>query len=136
VAGPADLNRTPGPPAGIASSGHVVRMTGGGERRRHGEEAHLDHAISRSDRRTVTEERKRVRAALFEVGDRHWNFSRGGSKCLDCRQQCARVQGDPCAGPKSSAALDLNAAGNCLGGGLGHPDFQDAVLIGRGNHLG
>jgi len=70
------------------------------------------------------------------LGDKLPHAIDARSKCLDCRQQCARAQGDPCAGPKSSAALDLNAAGNCLGGGLGHPDFQDAVRIGRRDHLG
>jgi hypothetical protein len=70
------------------------------------------------------------------LGDKLPHAIDARSKCLDCRQQCARAQGGPCAGPNPSAALDLNAAGGCLSGGLGHPDFQDAVLIGRRDHLG
>ena len=33
----------------------------------------------------------------------------------------------------SLAALDLNAAGNSLTRGLGHPDFKDAVPVRRGD---
>jgi hypothetical protein len=78
-----------------------------------------------------------------------------GSNCLERPRHCARVKGDPCAGPTSSlrndgrecwpasrrlwararppslAALNLDAARARLTRGLRHPDFQNAVSVRR-----